>query len=137
MEREDLAKFADVIYKRKEQRLDMRLTNQEQEFNRLFLWIMRAMEDEVERAYPPEGKIVRRFLCECDTEKRVIITCGSFFSKFTSIPTMRRDDFQKILVECVEFIEGLKGYGIINRFPKNSTTEVKEFMVVLNYSNYS
>ena len=134
MTREDLSKFAEIIYKRKQQRLDTSLGNEEQEFNRLFLWLMRMMEEEVEERYPPEGKILKRFVCESDDERRVTISSAWTKSKFVSIPSMKRDEVYVVIASVVDFIGELEGYEIINRFPTEVCNGIDEFMIVIKYS---
>ena len=135
MTREDLTKFADIIYKRKEQRLDSSLGNAEQEFNRIFLWIMHMMEEDVEDRYPPEGKVLKRFVCESDDERRVTISSAWTKSKFVSIPSMKREEVYKVISDVVDFIGSLEHYEIINRFPTEVCKGIDEFMVVIKYSN--
>lgn len=135
MTREDLAMFADVIYKRKEQRLDMRLTNAEQEFNRIFMWLMKMMEDEIEERYPPEGKICRQFVVTSDDERRVTINTWGRNEKYVSIPSMKRKEVYQVIAECVDFIGNIPGYEILNRFPKDKPNHIDEFMIVIKYNS--
>ena len=130
MEREDLRKLADVIFKRKEQKRDMKVTNQEQEFNKLFMWLMWAMQKSIERTFPPEWKLVRRFQLIEEKSKIKVVSFG-IQDEFVSDLLLDNTEFRKVAAECVDFIGTLDHYEIYNRFPKDSHTTVDDFMIIL------
>ena len=135
MGNEDLVKFAEVVYKRKQERLDMAKSIEEKEFNRLFLWLISIILVSVEKEYPPTGRIVRAFVCE-KKSKTVHISISNMKDVFHSDFFLSIEQFEIILAKCLDFIQSIDHYEVLNRFPKDSDTEVREFMIAVNYSNY-
>ena len=130
MERQDLAKFAEVVHERLVDRLDSSITNQEQELNKLFLWLINEVLKSTENAYPPQWKIVKAFKCE-ENGDSVRIGGNTVQTMFMSDPALNKGQFYSVLDEVLSLIDGLEHYEITNRFPKGTRIPIREFMIAI------
>ena len=136
MDMNDMETLAKLVWNRKEQLLDRRIPELEQERYRFFFWIMNKMEDAVEREDPHRGRILRRFECiKKDQRRASVITTGSINNTFTCWPTVDADEFLQMVAETINFIETIEGFGTWNRFPKDSRNKIDEFLLVLEYKS--
>ena len=134
MKREELAKLAEIFYHRKEEVVKREISIEEQEFTRFFIWLMEKLEYEVENSDPPQGKIVKSFDVYKSSDISVTVsTNGRYSNTFISYPGLR-DPFETVAA-CIDFIETLEGFEIINRFPKDRRQKVERFMLVMKYNN--
>ncbi|MBP3255713.1 MAG: hypothetical protein J6M60_04420 [Clostridia bacterium] len=136
MNMDDLEMLSSIIWKRMQQRLNRRVDELEQERYRFFIWLMMNMEEAIEREYPPTGRIVKYFRVEKNGQRAVeVFTNFTLNNTFTSRPTIEVDEFIKMAAEVVNFIETLDGYEILNRFPKESRTEITDFQIIVDYTS--
>ena len=133
MDMDDLEMLAKIIWRRKAQRLDRRVCDLEQERYRLFLWLMQMMDEQIEREWPPTGKVIRRFDVEKHGQRCTRVSTTGISPDFVTIPTVDSDEFIPVVAQVVDFIEQLEGWTTINRFPKDSRTEIREFLLVADY----
>ena len=133
MRMDDLEMLAKIVWKRKNQKLDRTINDLEQEKYRLFFWLMQMMEEQLEREYPPVGRVVRHFVVEKHGERSLHVSTTGINKVFCTIPTVDADKFIPKVAEIVNFIEQLEGYEIMNRFPKDTRTDIKEFLLILDY----
>lgn len=133
MNMDDLVMLSNIVWKRKDQKLDRTVNDLEQEKYRLFFWLMHMMEDQLEREYPPVGRVERHFVVEKRGQRSVWVSTTGVNNTFHTIPTVQADEFIPVVAKLVDFIEQLEGYEILNRFPKGSKSEIREFLLILDY----